>query len=84
MTYSQHRTKGAINAQSPFFLKSLRQVFESKYLQECARLAEKQPTLDDEELEARAMETVMFYFYLMAKDRLPFYLVTVSWRADLK
>lgn len=55
----------------------------SMFLEECAKLAESEPWIDGDELEARAEETTVGYFYLKAKERLPFELRMISWRHDL-
>lgn len=53
------------------FALSLTERFESMFLEECAKLSEAKPYLDDEELEERAYEITSMYFYLSAKERLP-------------
>lgn len=53
------------------FALSLTERFQSMFLEECAKLSESRPYLDDEELEERAYEITSMYFYLSAKEKLP-------------
>lgn len=53
------------------FATSLTERFMSMFLEECAKLSESKPHLDNEELEERAYEITSMYFYLSAKEKLP-------------
>lgn len=57
--------------------------FESMFLEECAKLSEAKPYLDDEELEEMAYEITSMYFYLSAKERLPAVLLS-NWGEGLE
>ena len=56
---------------SQIFADSLTQKFYSMFFDECAKLSEAKPYLDNEELEERAYEITSMYFYLSAKEKLP-------------
>lgn len=68
----------------PLFFHKLDSSFGSFYLNECAKLVDKYPGMDADELEARALEITVTYFYLKEKDMLPLYYNTDSWREDLR
>lgn len=77
---SQHR---ASSRRTPFlffmnqiFATSLTERFTSMFLEECSKLSESKPYLDDEELEEKAYEITSMYFYLSAKEKLPIVLLS--------
>ena len=61
-----------INQNLPY-LAEVNEIYAHHFLKECERLSIKEPWLKDKELEDKAHDVVMNYFYYLEKSRLPYY-----------
>jgi hypothetical protein len=77
---SPHKEGGSLAEPSPSFFSFIRNLWQNKYLDECAKLATVKPYMDGDELETEAAEITISYFYYRARDRLSFYLNDETWR----
>lgn len=58
--------------------------FHTTFLKNCEKLSISHPWLDDEELEAKAEEITLHFFYFMEREQLNTYYNTHAWRIDLR
>lgn len=66
------------------FISEIGHLWGQMFLEECAKIAECEPWLDDEEREAKAEERVNKYNYIWNKERLNSYWNRNEWRSDLR
>lgn len=80
MTSSTHKGSVAQGGQpSPIFFQSLERAWFKKFFDTCEMLHIFKPYMDGEDLEEQAHETTIKYFYLKARDSLPFYRNDFEW-----
>ncbi len=69
---------------NPVHCSFLWEQFHTSFLKNYEKLSISEPWLDDEELEAKAEEMTIHFFYFMEREQLYTYHNTHAWRIDLR